>query len=89
MEKALAFFGAFNPPTAAHLRLAEHAMRQAGREVTVFVPSQTVYIRDAQGKDYAFPDEARLRMLRAAAAVRPWMRVCDWEMRQKRLNLTV
>ena len=31
MTKALAFFGAFNPPTAAHLGLAEFALRQTGR----------------------------------------------------------
>ena len=84
MTKALAFFGAFNPPTAAHLGLAEFALRQTGREQAVFVPSKSVYIRDEQGKDFAYPDARRLRMLEKAAQTRPWMKVSDWEMRQPR-----
>ena len=84
MTKALAFFGAFNPPTAAHLGLAEFALRQTGREQAVFVPSKSVYIRDEQGKDFAYSDARRLRMLEKAAQTRPWMKVSDWEMRQPR-----
>ena len=84
MEQALAFFGAFNPPTVAHLGLAEMALKRTGREYAVFVPSQAVYIREDQGKDFAYSNEARLQMLRAAAESRPWMRVTDWEMRQPR-----
>ena len=80
MEKALAFFGAFNPPTLAHLSLAEYALRKTGRETAVFVPSRSVYIREEQGKDFAYPEQKRLAMLRAAAASRPWMAVTDWEM---------
>ncbi len=84
MTKALAFFGAFNPPTAAHLGLAEFALRQTGREQAVFIPSKSVYIRDEQGKDFAYTDARRLRMLEKAAQTRPWMRVSGWEMRQPR-----
>ena len=82
MTKALAFFGAFNPPTVAHLRLAEFALRATGREQVIFVPSKSVYIRDEQGKDFAYSDEKRLNMLRRATESRPWMRVTDWEMQQ-------
>ncbi|MBO4885307.1 MAG: hypothetical protein J5602_08335 [Clostridia bacterium] len=82
MERALAFFGAFNPPTVAHLGLAEMALKRTGREAVVFVPSQAAYIRDDQGKDFAYDDGRRLSMLRAAAESRPWMRVTDWEMLQ-------
>ncbi len=82
MKKALAFFGAFNPPTVAHLRLAEFALCETGREQVLFVPSKDVYIRDEQGKDSAYSDEERLHMLRLTANTRPWMRVIDWEMRQ-------
>ena len=32
MIPALAFFGAFNPPTAAHLELARFALEAAGRK---------------------------------------------------------
>ena len=55
MKKALAFFGAFNPPTTAHLELARYALEQTGRETVVFVPSRSAYIREEQGKDYAYP----------------------------------
>ena len=84
MIHALAFFGAFNPPTAAHLRLAEFALDETGREQAVFVPSKSVYIRDEQGKDVAYSDAQRLSMLEKAAETRPWMKVFDWEMRQPR-----
>ena len=49
MKKALAFFGAFNPPTLAHLDLARYAMEKTGRDTVVFVPSRSVYIRETQG----------------------------------------
>lgn len=83
MKRILAFFGAFNPPTVAHLSLAETAMEQAGLEKAMFVPSKAVYIRDAQGKNYAYSDGIRLEMLRTAARHRPWMEVTDWELRQQ------
>ncbi len=84
MTQALAFFGAFNPPTVAHLNLAEFALRQTGREQVIFVPSKSVYIRDEQGKDFAYSDGQRLRMLQTAAQTRPWMSVTGWEMAQPR-----
>ena len=80
MKKALAFFGAFNPPTTAHIELAHYAMVQTGRETVVFVPSRSAYIREEQGKDYAYSDRARLAMLRAAREKRPWMAVTDYEL---------
>ena len=84
MISGLAFFGAFNPPTRAHLDLARYALTETGGEQVIFVPSKAVYIRDDQGKDFAYTDEQRLAMLRAAAKKRPWMAVTDWEMRQER-----
>ena len=80
MKKALAFFGAFNPPTTAHLELAHYALERTGRETVVFVPSRSAYIREEQGKDYAYSDRARLAMLRAAREKRPWMAVTDYEL---------
>ena len=82
MTKALAFFGAFNPLTIAHVSLAEYALRAAGREQVIFVPSKSVYIRNEQGKDFAYSDGRRLGMLCRTAESRPWMRVTDWEMQQ-------
>ena len=80
MKKVLAFFGAFNPPTLAHLKLAEFALKATGREAVVFVPSRSAYIREDQGKNFTYSDEGRVAMLRAAAETRPWMTVTDWEM---------
>ena len=80
MKKALAFFGAFNPPTLAHLELARYALEKTGRDTVIFVPSRRAYIREEQGKEFAYSDRERLAMLRAAAEMRPWMTVTDWEM---------
>ena len=82
MPRPLAFFGAFNPPTVAHVDLAHFALKQLGAPFVTFVPSKSRYIQDDQGKDFAYSDGQRLAMLRAAAASRPWMRVTDWELRQ-------
>ena len=84
MTQALAFFGAFNPPTVAHLNLAEFALRETGREKVIFVPSKAAYIKDEQGKDFAYSDGQRLSMLQTAAQSRPWMAVTGWEMAQPR-----
>ena len=83
MKRVLAFFGAFNPPTVAHIEAARVAMTDTGREGVVYVPSKSVYIRDEQGKDYAYSDRQRLEMLRRAAASRPWMAVSDWEIERE------
>lgn len=82
MTRSLAFFGAFNPPTVAHLELARFALEETGRDSVIFAPSKAAYIREDQGKDFAYTDQQRLAMLEAAAANRPWMRVTDWELRQ-------
>ena len=81
MKRVLAFFGAFNPPTVAHVELARFAMERTGREGVVFVPSKSVYIRGEQGKDFAFGEGERLEMLRRIADTRPWMAVTDIEFR--------
>lgn len=84
MPTSLAFFGAFNPPTVAHIDLAEFAMKALGMNRVFFVPSQSAYISGFQGKEFAFSDEERLSMLNTIAAARPWMRVFDWEMKQEK-----
>lgn len=83
MKRVLAFFGAFNPPTIAHIEAARIAMEATGREGVVYVPSKAVYIRDEQEKDFAYSDWQRLEMLRRAAESRPWMAVTDWELRAR------
>ena len=84
MKRILAFFGAFNPPTAAHIELAKFAKEQTGHEGVMFVPSKSVYISLSQGKDFAYSDLTRLEMLRAAASTRPWMDVTDIEIKAER-----
>ena len=82
MKNVLAFCGAFNPPTRAHLELAEFARRETGRDGVVFVPSRTDYIRNDQRKDGALSGGKRLALLRKLAETRPWMRVTDMVLRQ-------
>lgn len=82
MARTLAFFGAFNPPTRAHIDLAEHAMHEVGAEDVIYVPSKYVYITEEQKKGFAFSDEDRIRMLAQIASFRPWMRYTDIEMQQ-------
>ena len=79
MIPALLFGGAFNPPTVAHIRLAEYAMKNTGREKVIFVPTKNSYISDTQGKEFAFSDEDRLAMLDRIAADHPWMVVSRYE----------
>ena len=84
MKRVLAFFGAFNPPTTAHVQLARFAMAQTGREGVVFVPSKSAYIRDEQGKESAYSDALRLKMLNILAGNRPWMEVSALELHAER-----
>ena len=82
MGKILTFFGAFNPPTLAHIKLAEKAMRDTGSSGVMFVLSKSDYILNKQLKDFAFDDSERLSLLNDIAAARPWMSVCGWELNQ-------
>ena len=82
MKRTLAFFGAFNPPTKAHIDLAEYAMRATARDDVIYVPSKMEYIRYEQKKNYAFSDKSRIEMLARIAANRTWMRYTDIEMHE-------
>lgn len=80
MKKVLAFFGAFNPPTNAHIDLAELAMKTTERDGVIFVPSKCQYITGEQEKDFAFEDVFRLDMLNELALSRPWMMISRYDM---------
>ena len=82
MPRTLAFFGAFNPPSRAHIDLADCARQQIGARDVIFVPSKSSYITGFQGKGFAFSDEDRIAMLKQIADNRPWMRWTDIEMKQ-------
>jgi len=77
--EGLAFFGAFNPPTVGHLKAAFYAMEKLSLSSVLFVPSKSRYIRDEEGKDFAYSDEARLSMLQTLGKKRPWMAVDNRE----------
>lgn len=79
--RALVYGGAFNPPTAAHIALAEFACQKTGSDCVIFVPTKMTYIRDDQGKDFAFGNEKRLQMLETIAEKREWMKVSDYELK--------
>ena len=80
LSKALVFGGAFNPPTVAHVDLAEFAMKAAGFDYVIFVPTKNTYISDTQHKEYVFSDASRVRMLEKIAETRPWMIVSRFEL---------
>jgi Cytidylyltransferase-like len=66
-----AYPGTFNPPTVAHLAIAE-AARQQGRLIRL----DLLVSRQPLGKDPAQPPlERRLEVLDAIAATRPWLGV--------------
>lgn len=77
--KALFFGGAFNPPTKAHIDLPDLVRRKLGYDAVIYMPTKSVYIKDDQGKDFAFSEEERLSMLRSIAQDHPWMIVSDHE----------
>lgn len=81
--KALAFGGAFNPPTRAHIECAHTAFVKTGAERVVFIPSKMSYVLSDQGKDSSFTDEQRLQMLDRIAFERAWMDVYPGEIEQK------
>lgn len=67
-NKVIAFCGAFNPPTVAHLHAAQIAMEAVEADKVIWVPSKSQYIADIQRKDRAFPDKMRVDMLQAMIA---------------------
>lgn len=77
MKNVLAFFGAFNPPTKAHIDLAEFAMKQTNCEEVIFVPSKSEYIIEKQNKNFAFSDDERIYMLDKLINNHPWIRVTN------------
>lgn len=71
MTSLAAFPGTFNPPTVAHLAIAEATIRQCGVEKVDLVLS-----RLAINKEDVRPTvEERAEVLRAVAATRPWLGV--------------
>ena len=79
--KALVYVGAFNPPTGAHIDLAQYAMCRTGADKVIYVPSKSTYIKYDQGKDFVFTDEERLDFLWRIAHERDWMDVSDYELK--------
>lgn len=76
----MAFGGAFNPPTIAHIETANFARIATGYDEVLFIPSQMHYIKEEQQKDFAFTNEERYSMLQTIAAKHSWMKVTDYEL---------
>ena len=90
--RALVCGGAFNPPTIAHIETARFVKDSLHYDAVIFVPSKMHYIKDEQGKDFAFTDEERLNMLETIAANEAWMKVSRYEIdlpEQPRTYLTL
>jgi nicotinate-nucleotide adenylyltransferase len=68
--------GTFDPPTIAHLAIAEAARHQCGLERVDLAVNPTPI-----GKDGATPVDTRVAMLEAVAATRPWLGVVVTEAR--------
>lgn len=83
-EEVLAFCGAFNPPTKAHIDIAEYAMNELGLKKVIFIPSKSSYIINVQKKNHAFNDDLRLLFLKKIASTHPWMEICDYELKQEK-----
>lgn len=83
MKEVLAFFGAFNPPTDAHINLAHLAMKATGIQNVVFVPSKAEYITGTQHKGYALTDDLRLEMLYQLEMKNQWMYVSSHDIDSK------
>jgi hypothetical protein len=62
--------GTFNPPTVAHLAIAEAARDQAGLDVVELVVSTVALGKESLRRPLA---EERLEVLAAVAATRPWL----------------
>ena len=65
-----AYPGTFDPPTIAHLAIAEAARAQCGLDQVDLVVN-----RDPLGKTHLRPLAARMAMLEAVAESRPWLTV--------------
>lgn len=90
-EKVIAFCGAFNPPTVAHLHAAQLAIECVNADLLLWVPSKTNYIREVQHKDRVFTDDERMEMLLKMLMGDGWyslpgfekMQVLPWELYSK------
>ncbi len=81
--KTLFFGGAFNPPTKAHLLLAEELKTAFCFDKVLLVPTKSKYILDVERKDSSFLEEERYQMLLALKKTHPFLDVSDIELRSK------
>lgn len=72
--------GSFNPPTLAHISLAEEAKRKVNADLVIFVPSKASYMRtwkEYQNSDI-YSDETRRQTVLACEC--EWLKVDTCEM---------
>ncbi|MCI5724177.1 MAG: nicotinate (nicotinamide) nucleotide adenylyltransferase [Erysipelotrichaceae bacterium] len=76
----LFFGGAFNPPTKAHIYLAEYACKKTNATQVIFMPTKMTYIANEQAKNFAFSDQQRYDMLKKICDNHPLLTVSDYEL---------
>ncbi len=85
-QRIVVLGGSFNPPTIAHLRLMEAAMKAAGAEKGIFVPVGEAYLKRKMRKStdhIRLSAQLRMDMLRAMCMGRPELMISDLEIRNQ------
>ena len=79
-KKIVACGGTFNPPTLAHISLAEHIRNQLNADLVVLIPSKTSYMKSwkkYQNSDI-YPEWLRLETIKSCET--DWLKVDTCEM---------
>lgn len=82
--RCLLFAGAFNPPTIAHIEIAEHVRKELSFDKVILMPSKEEYIQNVQNKSFAFKNEERFNFLKEISINNANFIVSDFEIKQKR-----
>lgn len=79
MKKVGILGGTFNPIHCGHIHLAERALKEAGLDQVLFIPSGVSYMKD---QNEILPAHHRLEMVRLAIAEHPAFAVSDIEIQK-------
>lgn len=92
MNKIVVLGGSFNPPTIAHLKLMQTAMKAIDADKGFFVPTPYWYVerklKRTGFRNDAMPNELRLKMLESICKEDERLFVSDYEMFRKERGFT-